>query len=274
MRHTITLTCICILAGASALGQPPAFDPDRLDTPDQFYTNGMRIDAWNRDEGRKQIVTFWFGKNPADSFHYQQLLAISRDEEPDKIYYFEYVGRKFVGRYDMEEEGYSLLKPEHRLEHLEQIREEWFPPPGETPAIGDLFDPPREGEPNRDRLMMPPVTMMFPRLQRSEWEGFYTDQSCRRHRMTLRFRGDEGEYEAPEAGTRGDLTNVRYMPQDGMIMIQGTWSAGDGRRSQGRRGSSGRFEFPIMMMDLNRFQGRYWFGNDGPFLWDGRRTSR
>jgi hypothetical protein len=243
----------------------PVFGQALFEAPDQFYTNGVEIDGWTRDTDRQQMVSLWFGKNPKDSLSYRQLIAIVKDNEPAKILYYDLVSRRYVGRYDMELEKYSLLPDQYRLGRLEDIRESMFPPPGEKPKIGELFDPPRDGQPNDEQLMMPPATMMFPRLKKSEWEGFYVDFGGNRRQMKLSLNGLRGEYQAPDVDVRGNLSNIRYASQDGMMTIRGNWGAGRG----------GKFEFRVMMTKLNEFQGEYWDENGRRVgVWDAKRTSR
>ncbi len=144
-------------------------------------------------------------------------------------------------------------------------QESMFPPPGEKPQVGELFDPPNDGPPSAEQLMMPPATMMFPRLRKSTWEGFYIDFGGNRRTMTMSLNGTRGEYRAREVDVRGDLTNVQYTSQDGMTIIRGNWGAG----------RQGNFEFRVMMSNLNEFQGEYWDQNGRRVgVWDGKRTSR
>ena len=268
MRSTLVLgVSIWIAVAAVANAQPP-FDPKKIDAPEQFYTDGFKIDTWKRDENLGQMVALYFARNPKYSVSYKHLIAVRRDNNLGKIVYYNPVSRKFVGRYDMASGKYSLLAPEHRLERLEDIREEWFPPPGDKPPIGELFDPPEDGPPSDVQLLMPPATFEFPRLEKSTWKGFYTDiGSSRRRKMTMSFNGQNGKYEAPEVNIRGDFSHVRYETEETALAIHGTWSVGR---------SFGGFEFRIMMSDLNEFQGEYWVGNNRGqrFLWDAKRTSR
>lgn len=251
--------CMWVLCSVATRAQP------QFEAPDQFYTNGVRIDEWTRDEAQQQMVSFWFGKNPQGSLSYRQLVAIVKDDNPSLILYYDLVARRFVGRYDMELGKYSLLPPQFRFGRLEDIQESMFPPPGDKPDIGELFDPPTDGQPSTEQLMMPPVTMNFPRLKKSQWEGFYTDFGGTRRKMTLSLNGDRGEYRAREVNVQGRLTNVRYTSQEGMMIIRGNWGAGRG----------GTFDFRVMMSNLNEFQGEYWDENGGRVgLWDAKRTSR
>lgn len=250
------LSWIC---GMSVLAQP------QFDAPDQFYTNGVQVDGWTMDEAEQQMVSIWFGKNPQGSLSYRQLIAIVKDDNPNLILYYDLVARRFVGRYDMQLEKYSLLPDQYRLGRLEDIQESMFPPPGDKPAIGELFDPPSDGPPSDEQLMMPPATMMFPRVKKSTWDGFYIDFNGNRRKMTMSLNGNRGEYRSAEVGVRGDLTNVQYTSRDGMTMIRGNWGAG-------RRG---KFEFRVMMSNLNEFQGEYWDENGRRVgVWDAKRTSR
>ena len=96
------LTLLCVALTATAFGAPPEFDTARLSAtaPAQFYTNGKMINAWNRDADTKNLVTFWFGKNPKNSLTYRQLIVVQQPNDT-KIYYFEVVDRVYVGRYDV-----------------------------------------------------------------------------------------------------------------------------------------------------------------------------
>jgi hypothetical protein len=247
------------MCSAAAHAQP------QFEAPDQFYTNGVQVDGWTHDDVQEQMVSFWFGKNPQGSLSYRQLIAIVKDNNPGQILYYDLVARRFVGRYDMELEKYSLLPRQFRLGRLEDIQESMFPPPGEKPQVGELFDPPNDGPPSAEQLMMPPATMVFPRLRKSTWEGFYIDFGGNRRKMTMSLNGTRGEYRAREVDVRGDLTNVQYTSQEGMTIIRGNWGAG-------RRGN---FEFRVMMSNLNEFQGEYWDQNGRRVgIWDAKRTSR
>jgi len=236
-----------------------------FDAPVQFYTNGVQVDGWTRDEDRKQMISIWFGKNPQGSLSYRQLIAIVKDEDPNLIPYNDLVARRIVGRYDMQTEKNSLLPAQYRLGRLEDIQEFMFPKPGDNPDIGELFDPPVDGAPSNEQLMMPPATMMFPRLKKSTWKGFYIDFNGNRRKMTLSLNGNQGEYESAEVNIQGQLSNIRHSQQDGTLIIRGNWGAGVG----------GKFEFRVMMSDLNAFQGEYWDRNGRRVgVWDAQRTSR
>lgn len=247
------------IGSAVAVAQP------QFEAPDQFYTNGVSVDGWTRDEAEQQMVSLWFGKNPQGSLSYRQLVAIVKDDNPGQILYYDLVARRYVGRYDMELEKYSLLPPQFRLGRLEDIKESMFPPPGEKPQLGELFDPPNDGPPSEEQLMMPPATMTFPRLKKSEWEGFYIDFGGNRRKMTLSLNGNRGKYQARDVDVQGELTNVRYTSQEGMMTIRGNWGAGRG----------GTFDFRVMMSNLNEFQGEYWDERGRRVgVWDAKRTSR
>ena len=247
------------MCGVIARAQP------QFEAPDQFYTNGVQVDGWTRDEAQKQMVSIWFGKNPQGSLSYRQLIAIVKDDNPNLILYYDLVARRFVGRYDMRLEKYSLLAAQNRLGRLEDIRESMFPPPADKPKIGELFDPPNDGPPSKEQLMMPPATMMFPRLKKSTWEGFYIDFGGNRRKMTMSLNGNRGKYRSAEVNVRGDLTNIQYASRNGSMSISGNWGAG-------RRGV---FEFRVMMSNLNAFQGEYSDKNGRRVgVWDAKRTSR
>ena len=261
MRIVIHFCCCCIVGLATADAQV------LLEHPNQFYTNGETVDGWTRNDQQGLASTFWLVKNPANSLSYRQQVVIVYDSEPNEMYYYDVVSELFIGRYDMETGKYSLLPKQHRRKRLADIDESMFPPPGDKPLISEMFEPLNEGLPNNEQMMMPPATMEFPRLTKSEWKGFYTDiGSNRRRKMTLTLNGRQGRYQAPSVNIAGDLTDVRYETRDDMPVISGYWSAGSG--------SGGGFEFRFM--NLHEFEGEYWVGNNRNrrFLWDGKRVSR
>ncbi len=255
-----TIICCCIWVAYT----PPS--NAQIDAPNQFYTNGVRIDGWTRDETAGEMVSLWFGKNPKDSLSYRQLKAIIKDDTPDKILYYDLVARRFVGRYDLKLEKYSLLRPSDRKERLEDITEGLFPPAGEKPPIGELFDPPMDGQPNDDILMKPPVTMMFPELENSEWDAYYTTAAGERIRVNVRLNGRQGTYRSVGWNEPAVLRDVQYSRRENGHAIQGRWALGQ---------SNGFFLFRIPMDNLGAFEGDWGFNRgqvDG--IWDGKRSSR
>lgn len=254
------ILCVWVICSAPVNGQPS------YDTPDQFYTNGIQIDGWTADEANGQMVSLWFGKDPKDSVSYRQLIAIVKDNDPSKVLYYDLVAKRYVGRYDMDLGKYSLLAPENRKRRLEDIDESMFPPPGEKPAIGELFDPPADGPPSDEQLMMPPATMKFPRLEQSTWDSHYTTANGQRIRVNLRFDGHRGRYDNDRWDRPGVLSNVQFLQRGGMHMVEGCWQL---------NGHNGRFQFRIPMNDLNSFEGDWGFRTgtvEG--IWDAKRTSR
>lgn len=255
MKASVLLLSCCAWIGGLAVAQGQV----RLEHPSQFYTNGEQVDGWSRNDDAALFSTFWLVKNPAESLSYRQQVVIMYDSDPNRLYYYDVVSERFVGRYDMELEKYSLLPPQHRKGRLQDIGESAFPPPGEKPRVSEMFDPPAAGPPNREQLMMPPATMMSPRLEESTWEAFYTDPQGNRTRADVQFDGRGGSY-----GDHGQLTNVRYVQRANMQMIVGDWSLGR---------EHGTFEFRIPMDDVQHFEGT-WQSRRGRGVWDGRRTSR
>jgi hypothetical protein len=257
--------CFCCLwMGGSAR----VFAQINLQHPEQFYTNGMQIDGWTRNDAEHLSSTFWLVKNPADSLSYQQQLVIVYDSKPNDLYYYDVVSELFIGRYKMDTGEYSLLAKSDRRRRLEDIPGSKFPPAGARPRVSEMVEPLSNGVPNNQRLMEAPPTMKFPRLRTSAWEGFYTDVGAnQRRRMVLTLDGGQGRYRALDVAVNGELRNVQYRTRDGMHVISGIWDAGS---------VGGGFEFRVTMKDLSVFQGDYWVGNNRrrTFIWDGKRTSR
>jgi len=72
--------------------------------------------------------------------NYRYHYAIHYPTQPRYVYYYNPVRRVYWGRYDMQEKGYSLLKPEDRKQELTDIPESAFPQPGEMPPIPESKD--------------------------------------------------------------------------------------------------------------------------------------
>ena len=74
------------------------------------------------------------------SYHY----VICYASRPRYRYYYNPVRRVYWGRFEFDESGkplgYSMLKPEHRKENLEEIPDDAFPKPGKMPPIPDSKD--------------------------------------------------------------------------------------------------------------------------------------
>jgi hypothetical protein len=70
------------------------------------------------------------------------------------VYYYNWRGKRYWGRWDLETDKYSLLKPEKRKENLNDIRDEDFPPP-QPPEKIDI-PPSEEGEPPTGQKMTEP----------------------------------------------------------------------------------------------------------------------
>jgi hypothetical protein len=239
----------------------------RLQHPDQFYTNGKKIDGWTRDTANRLRSTFWFAKNPEDSLAYQQQIVIIYDSDQTKSYYFDSTTKEFVGRFDMASEKYSLLPKQFRRESLGGIDESRFPPPGPMPTIGQMFERPGGGMPsNQKTMMMPPPTTEFPRLQTSSWDTNYTTAGGKRVRAKVDFHGNRGTYLLVGTNTAGSLSDVQYTVRQDSFSITGRWSL---------RGRGGYFSFSIPKDNMEVFWGDWGFaaGRHGG-IWDGIRRQR
>lgn len=232
--------------------------------PDQFYTNGTKMDVWRAEPGRKTIL--WFSKEPGDKISYGQSLVIIYDTEPQWAYYVNLGTRKFVGRYSFEKDKYSLLSPDAQKEYRANMNmppHADFPPPGEMPTVDKLL----EGSENENRLLDPPATASYPRLKRSTWDSsYFTDQRVL-IRNRLVFNDDRGSFTFTDARGnehKGSLTGIRYRKtEQRLFQITGSWNL---------EGAQGNFRFTIAPENLNIFQGEWDRGGRIEGTWSGTRV--
>lgn len=262
MRMQLAI-CLCVLGVRSSVG----FAQDGLEHPDQFYTNGEKVDSWTRNEQAELMSTFWFARNPVKSLGYRQQIVIVYDDQPDKAYYFDSTTKKFVGRMELDSGKYSMLDESDRRERIEDIDEAAFPVPGDMPAIGDMFGRLEDGSPgNPKMMMMAPPTMKFPRFEDSTWDTSYMTTNRQRIRATVQFDGNKGTYQLIGTNTTGRLFNVRYKMNDDDFRITGTWILGNSR---------GPFQFVIPQDNMDVFWGEWGYlrgRTEGS--WDGIRKAR
>jgi hypothetical protein len=129
-----------------------------------------------------------------------------------------------------------------------------------------MFEPPAAGQPSSQQMMMPPASMMFPRLTESTWDAHYTTDDGRRIRVQVELDGNEGTYNNDDWQQPGRLENIQYNQQNNMHMITGRWRLG---------GNTGFFIFRIPMDNLQVFEGEWGRGRGAVSgIWDGKRTSR
>ena len=257
-----------VLVWASLLGVLASAGSARAQfvQPEQFYSNGTAVDAWTHDAARRLKFTFWFAQYSKEDWPYRQQIVIIFDDNPNKAYYFDVGTRRFEGRFDLDDMGYSMLPPEKRRERLEDIPEEDFPPSGGMPTVGEMLRRSSDRQPGSDKMMMmPPPTADRPRLEDSIWETTYTTPDRRSIRARLLFDGENGQYIPEEGGQQGGLKDVRYINRGAAgHLITGRWSLGD---------SGGYFQFTIPRGVTNEFEGTWGIqprSVDGS--WRGTRT--
>jgi hypothetical protein len=239
----------------------------QLNHPDQFYTNGETLNAWTVNKDAGLMSTFWFVKNPQNSLQYQQQIAIVYDNEPERVYYYSLAEKKFIGRLEIKTGKYSMLAPQDRRQKRTDIPAGAFPPADDPPSVGEMFPQPAEGEASDEQMMMPPPTMQFPQLEKSEWNSFYAAPQGKRVRAKVRFDGKEGIYELENSAAVGELSDVVYEMQadKNRFEIRGRWRLGS---------AGGFFKFRVPMDDLFVYAGfssQNPNANDGG-IWDGKRT--
>jgi len=162
-------------------------DTVRAQFPDQFYTNGTHMNVWKTEDGKKSIL--WFEREPGNKIVYRQSLVVIYDAEPEYAYYINLGTRKYVGRYSFADGNYSVLPEEARDTDLANIPSTAFPPAGELPKVSELLTDSR----NADKLLDPPPTAKFPKLQSSQWDSVYFDANRNRIKAKLLLRKDTAE---------------------------------------------------------------------------------
>jgi hypothetical protein len=254
--------CLFVLACASVVF---AQAPSRR--PDQFYTNGERINAWTAAPMQRGRTTFWFARHPIDSAAYRQMLAIVYDDQPDRVFYIDTETRLLVGRLDLRTDRFSLLPKSARRQRVQDINDNSFPTPGELPRVAELFEPLSAGERgNANRLLLPPPTPQFPRFKNSQWETCYMSADRFQIRSILELENDRGSYRLQDKPGTGRLSNIQYVRESDHHLIHGQWALGQ---------SSGWFKFTVPEENLNAFWGEFGF-EPGRVIgaWDGIRKPR
>lgn len=240
--------------------------PGQLQQPEQFYSNGEKMNGWTRDAAAGMRTTFWFVRYSKEDWAYRQQIVIIYDAEPGKSYYYDVGTKRFVGRLDMENDRYSLLPLTARREKRSDITEDAFPPPGRMPTIEQMVRRHDDKAGSQSRLLLPPPTPEYPRLKTSSWDTTYTTPGLRgRVRARIDFEGGEGKYTLEDGRGVGKLTNIEYKNagQQGFL-VTGRWSLGTGQ---------GVFRYAIPRSNVNGFIGEWSFGSraaDG--IWDGTRA--
>ena len=212
--------------------------------PDQFYTNGEKMDVWRREDGRRTIM--WFSKEPGERIRYQQSLVVLNDDEPDYAYYIDLGTRKYVGRYSFSKDKYSVLPTDERRTDRADIPEAAFPPLGALPTVDELLD-----SENTNGLLDPPPTKEFPKLRTGTWVSVYFTRDRKPIRASVVFQGEGGSYSFRIGGEdfEGTLDSIEYTTTEaGTFVIRGAWSL---------HGSTGYFIFRILPDNLNTFTGEW-----------------
>ena len=132
-RRTALLVILSVAATVSGFSSAEAHPGARR----QYYS------SWSYYPSRSYYYTRYYYKPtptyPTYSYHY----CVSYPSRPRYVYYYNPHTRQYWGRFDCEGksgEQYSLLKPEHRKENLNDIKEEHFPKPGPMPVIPEATD--------------------------------------------------------------------------------------------------------------------------------------
>ena len=133
MSRRKALLFLLLLAAFSGLAAPDA----QAGGYRQYYS------SWSYHPTHRYYYTRYFYKPTPTYSTYSYHYCIHYPSQPRYVYYYNPHARVYWGRFDCEGkpgEQYSLLKPEHRKEKLEDIKEEHFPKPGPMPVIPEATD--------------------------------------------------------------------------------------------------------------------------------------
>jgi hypothetical protein len=164
---------------------------------------------------------------------------------------------------DLNTEKFSLLPPaaQKARQKIDAIK---FPAAAALPTVAQMFEPLPGGERgNSKKLVLPPPTLQFPRLEHSIWDTSYMSADRFLIRSELQLDGDQGTYRLTEKPGTGRLSDIKYEREGDEHLIRGNWNLGR---------SSGTFRFKGPAENLNVFWGEFSF-QEGRTVgaWDGVR---
>jgi hypothetical protein len=152
----MTTFAVCVFA-ARCLGQLPTEPPPVFETVPDFYSNGEKVGQWNYYPERRIRITFHYLKAQSSDLFWHQQIAMKRDAEPGRTYFFDQVTRVWIGYYDEDLGEYSRLPEKYRRFHFSAIRPEWFPKPGPVPSLFNMANKPcKHRHNNVDPLLSAP----------------------------------------------------------------------------------------------------------------------
>ena len=96
--------------------------------------------AWCYYPQRKYYYRRYYYKPTVNFRGYKHHYTIYYPTRPNYVYYYNPHRKVFWGRYDLEQEGYSMLAKDDQDGELKNIDESSFPPPGKMPDIPDSKD--------------------------------------------------------------------------------------------------------------------------------------
>jgi len=103
--------------------------------------------SWSYNPGTRYYYSSYYYKPVVTYPTYKHHYVIYYPRRPRYVYYYNPVVRRYWGRYDMQEKGYSLLAKKDRKEKLDDIPESAFPKPGKMPPIPE----------SEDKVLMKPI---------------------------------------------------------------------------------------------------------------------
>lgn len=108
------------------------------DTADAGYR--QRYSSWSYSPARRYYYTTYYYQPHSNYDGYLYHYCIYYPSQPRYVYYYNPHSGTYWGRYDMDEEGYSMLAEKDRKGTLVEIPDSAFPKPGKMPAVPESKD--------------------------------------------------------------------------------------------------------------------------------------
>ncbi|TWT89505.1 hypothetical protein [Neorhodopirellula pilleata] len=96
--------------------------------------------SWSYHPTRSYYYSTYRYQPVVTSTVYHHHYCVHYPSRPRYVYYYNPVRQVYWGRYDLQEAGYSMLKPEDQKGDLEAISESAFPKPSAMPEIPESTD--------------------------------------------------------------------------------------------------------------------------------------
>lgn len=145
-RRAVT-AAIVLATSAMALSATPA----QAQYGRQYYT------TWSYHPQYAYYYVYYRYQPVVDAPTYSYHYCTYYPSRPRYVYYYNPVRRVYWGRYDLEQQGYSMLEEKDRKADLKDIPEAAFPAPGKMPNIPETADGVAMSKPPEVPTAQPPT---------------------------------------------------------------------------------------------------------------------